>query len=110
MSTASRAWAFIAYLLFIVGWLLVVLFRRNDPFALYHARQSLRLTLILAAAVAVWAVVAYVLAFIPLVGALISVASFSIVILVFLGGLIAWIGGMVNALRSMATPMPVMGG
>ena len=60
MSMSSRISAFIAYLLLIVGWLFVMIFRRGDEFAVFHAKQSLRMTLIIAVIPLIWAVGAYV--------------------------------------------------
>jgi len=37
----SKVWAFLAYLLGIIGFLLVILLKKNDKFAMYHAKQSL---------------------------------------------------------------------
>ena len=53
MNTSNRFSAFIAYLLPVVGWLYVWLFRRKDSFAIYHLRQSIALVLLLLIALAI---------------------------------------------------------
>ena len=40
-SGESKLWAFLAYLLGIVGFILVIALKRNDKFAMFHAKQSL---------------------------------------------------------------------
>ena len=110
MNKPSKHLAFLAYLLSIPGWFYVLLFRRNDKFAVYHARQSMTLTIFALAAPAAWAVVAWVLTWIPLAGSFVGVTLFSLVIAayVFLG--VAWILGMVYALQAKMKPLPVIGG
>ena len=55
MSQSSRYLAFLSYLLSLPGALFVLLVRRDDLFAVYHARQSLRLAIIGIAAPLIWA-------------------------------------------------------
>lgn len=109
MSKHKRTLAFLAYLLSILGWLYVLLFRRRDKLAVYHAKQSLGLTLIAMAASVAWALGAWILSWIPLVGPLVAAATFSLVILTyaFLG--VAWIIGMVYALQAKTKPLPLVG-
>ena len=104
MSASSRVFAFLAYLLLIVGWLLVVIFRRRDAFAAFHARQALRMTIYLIVVPAIWAAAAYMIAFVPYLGPLTASASFTLVIIFLLAFLLAWIMGMINALRAKETP------
>ena len=109
MSQSSRYLAFVSYLLSLPGALFVLLARRDDPFAVYHARQSLRLAIIGIATPLIWAVVAWVLAWIPLIGGMLGVLLFALVIAVYAGLLISWIGGMIYSLRGEARPMPLFG-
>jgi len=106
----SKHLAFLAYLLSILGWLYVLLFRRNDKFAVYHARQSMTLTIFALAAPAAWAIVAWALTWIPLAGPLVGATLFSLVIAayVFLGA--TWVMGMVYALQAKMNPLPLIGG
>jgi uncharacterized membrane protein len=109
VSKQSKTLAFLAYLLSILGWLYVLLFQRRDRLAVYHAKQSLGLTLAALAAPVVWALGAWILSWIPLAGPLVAGAAFSLVILTyaFLGG--AWITGMVYALQAKTKPLPLVG-
>jgi uncharacterized membrane protein len=109
VSQSSRYLAFFSYLLSLPGALFVLLARRDDPFAVYHARQSLRLAIIGIATPLVWAVAAWVLAWIPLIGGMLGVVLFALVIATYVGVLISWIGGMIYSLKGQARPMPLFG-
>jgi len=91
----SVLWATLAYVLSIVGFLLVLSMRKHDRYALFHAKQSLVLFF---GFVIAWLVEAVV----PLVGWLVGrVLTVLLVILVVVG--------IVNALRGKETPLPVVG-
>ena len=107
MSGSSRLAAALAYLP-VVGWLYVFLFQRQNRLAVYHLRQSIGLIVYLIAALAVWAVVGWVLAWIPFM-AILSVALFTLVIAAYLYGFVAWILGIVNALNNRLNPLPGFG-
>ena len=109
MSQSSRYLAFFGYLLSLPGALFVLLARRDDPFAVYHARQSLRLAIIGIAAPLVWAVVAWILAWIPLAGGMLAVALFALVIATYVGIIISWIAGMIYSLKGQVRPLPLFG-
>ena len=81
----GKLWAFLAYLLGIIGFVLVILLRKNDKFAMYHAKQSLVLFIF---AVIVWVVGTII----PVIGWFIILPIGDLLILVL------WIMGMVNAL------------
>jgi uncharacterized membrane protein len=108
MTSSARLPAVFAYLVPIVGWLYVVLFQRKNAFAVYHLRQSVGLFLFLIGVLVGWAVIAWVLALIPLL-VVVSMALFTIVIAAYVFGIIAWIMGMMNALRNESTPLPLFG-
>ncbi len=110
MSKPNKSCAFLAYFVPILGWLYVLLFRREDKFATYHAKQSLGLTIVGVAAPVVWAVVAWIIAWIPTAGPLIAVSLFGLVILTYLFLAVAWVLGMVYALQARIEPMPIVGG
>jgi uncharacterized membrane protein len=101
--------AFLAYLLSIPGWLYVLLFRREDEFAMYHAKQSLGLTIAAIGAPVAWALVAWIISWVPLVGPVVAAATFALVILAYIVLFAVWIVGMVYALRGRARPVPVFG-
>ena len=109
MSKENRTLAFLAYLLSILGALYVLLLKREDKLAVYHAKQSLGLTLIAIGVVIVWAVGSWIISWIPLVGPLIAAASFALVILAYISLGVVWITGMVYALQAKARPLPVVG-
>jgi uncharacterized membrane protein len=110
VSKPGRNTAFLAYLLPIVGWLYVLLFRRKDEFALYHAKQSMMLTMTAVGAPAAWALVAWIVSWLPLAGPIISVALFALVILTYISLAATWVIGMVYALQAKMKPVPVLGG
>ncbi len=107
MSKPSPFPALIAYIP-IVGWLYVYFTQRSNSFAVFHLRQSVGLFLFLVATFLVWAVVAYVLAIIPYM-AVFSVALFTIVIAFYIFGVVAWVSGILNALKNKSTPLPLFG-
>jgi uncharacterized membrane protein len=109
VSQSSRYLAFFSYLLSLPGALFVLLARRDDLFAVYHARQSLRLAIIGIAAPLIWVVVAWVLAWIPLIGGMLGVVLFALVIATYVGILISWIAGMIYSLKGQVRPMPLFG-
>jgi uncharacterized membrane protein len=107
MNGDERVSAVLAYVP-VVGWLYVFLLQRKNALAVFHLRQSIGLFLFLVAVVVVWAVVAWLIAWIPYAAA-ISVALFTMVILLYLFGAIAWLMGVVNAMSNKATPLPAFG-
>jgi uncharacterized membrane protein len=109
VSQSSRYLAFFSYLLSLPGALFVLLARRDDPFAVYHARQSLRLASIGIAAPLAWAVVAWLLAWIPLIGGVFGVTLFALVIATYAGIIISWIAGMIYSLKGQVRPIPLFG-
>ncbi len=104
----SRILAALAYLLFPVGWLFGFFLQRNN-FVRFHARQSLGLLFAAVIAPVVWAVVAWGLALIPIVGPLVAAALFGVVIAVWLGVIVVALWGAVNGLRGKREVAPVFG-
>ncbi len=97
-SSYSRFWAFLAYLLSVIGFVIIFLVKKHDRFAKYHAKQSLILFI---AYVVVW-IVAKIINFIPFLGILVSsILWITIVVL--------WIIGIVNALSGKEKPLPIIG-
>jgi uncharacterized membrane protein len=106
---SSQVLAFLAYAFWIVGWLIVMVVARNDRFAAYHARQSLGLSLAIILAPLVWLIVAWMIAWIPSVGVVISAAIFSLVIGLYIVAAVAWVYGMIHAARGQYRPVPFFG-
>jgi uncharacterized membrane protein len=110
LKTSQRYLAFLAYLVPVLGWLYVLLLRKEEEFAVYHAKQSLVLTISAILVPVVWAVVAWILVLIPLVGPVTAASLFALVILAYLYLIATWVVGMVYALREQMKPVPVVGG
>ena len=109
VNTSSRVSAFLAYLLLVFGWLYVFLFRRNDQFAVFHAKQSIAAVAVAGIVFAAWAVVAWLTAWLPL-GMVLGGALFALVILTFIVVIIAWIYGLIYALQGKSSLIPIVGG
>ena len=107
MNNQSPFSAVIAYFP-VIGWLYVYLLQRKNPFAVFHLRQSVGLALFLLGTLIGWAIVAYLVALIPYMAAF-SVALFTIVIAAYLFGAVTWVMGILNALKSKSTPLPLFG-
>jgi uncharacterized membrane protein len=106
---SSTRLAFLSYLLSVVGWLYVLLFHREDEFAVYHAKQSMTLTVVAVAVPGIYALFAWVVTWVPLVGPFTAAALFSLVIATYIFLIAAWIGSMVNALQDKMKALPVVG-
>ncbi len=109
MSQSSKISAFLAYLLLVIGWIYVLVARRDDRFALYHTRQSIALVLVAIGVVIVWAVAAWIMTWIPFVGQLLAAASFALVMLTYMLLFVFWLMGMRQALTAKAKPLPLAG-
>lgn len=109
MNQSSRISAFLAYLLLIIGWLYVFLLNRNDRLAVYHAKQSIMIVLAAIATPVVWVVFSWLITFIPLVGAVLAIASFALVIATYFALVVAWLVGMSYALQEKIKPVPLVG-
>ena len=108
MNRPSRLPAVLTYLIPVIGWLYVVFFQRKNLLAIYHLKQSLGIVLFLVVTTASWAVVGWILAWLPYM-AVLSIALFAIAIVAYLYGCVAWILGLSNALRARLTPLPLFG-
>jgi uncharacterized membrane protein len=105
----GKTLAFLAYLLSILGWLYVLLFQRKDKLAVYHAKQSLVLTVVAIGSIVIWLLGTWIITWIPLVGPLLAAAAFSQVILTGMFVIVATIIGMVYALQEKMQPLPFVG-
>jgi uncharacterized membrane protein len=108
VSTSQRILAFLAYLLLVVGWVIVLLFGRRSRFAVYHMKQSIALVLCLLVVAAGWAVLTWLSAWIPFLF-VVGVSAFSIVMAAAIFGVVAWVIGMSNALGARMRPLPIVG-
>lgn len=108
MNASQRINAFLAYLLLPIGWLYVLLFHRRDRWVVFHCKQSIAIVAWLVAITVGWAVVGWLLAWIPY-AIVLSMALFSLVIVAYVIAAILWIIGMANALRGHARRLPIVG-
>jgi uncharacterized membrane protein len=106
---SNRTAAFVAYLVPILGPLFVFITNRDNEFAVFHARQSLTLTAFAIGTPIGWAVISWVLLWIPTAGPLLAAPGFSMVILIYIFLGVVWIVGMANALRVEQKPLPIIG-
>ncbi|HSU72451.1 MAG TPA: DUF4870 domain-containing protein [Candidatus Binatia bacterium] len=92
----SKLWAFLAYLLSIIGFVLVYLLHKDDKFAMYHAKQSLVLFIFAV-------IVSVVGSILPVIGWLIILPVGEILVLILA------ILGIVNALKGEMKPLWLIG-
>ncbi len=90
----DKLWGFLAVFLSIIGFIIVILLKKNSRYVTYYAKQSLVLFI-------AW-VAACVVSLVPLLGLIIS----PILVLVVL---VLWVIGWVNALSGKMKPVPVIG-
>ncbi len=107
--TQEKFFAFLAYLLSFIGALYVLLVRRENEFAVYHARQSLGIAIIATGIFLAWAVAGWILSWIPIVGFILAIVFFSLVIAMYILLTISCIKGMLNTLRYKKQSVPVVG-
>jgi len=108
VSTSQRILAFLAYLLLVIGWIIVLLFGRRGRFAVFHMKQSLALVAFLLVVTAGWVVLSWLMAWVPYLFGL-AMAAFSIVLLAWVFVAVVWVMGMSNALRGRLVPLPIVG-
>ena len=104
---SSRWHACVAYIP-VLGWIYILIFQRQDEFAMFHVRQSIGLILFLIIAFLAWVAAGWVIAWIPY-GMLINVLLFTIVMSAVGFGVIAWIMGIVYALQGRVAFLPIFG-
>jgi uncharacterized membrane protein len=106
----SKYFAFFAYLLSLIGAIIVLLVRRHDRFAVYHAKQSLGILLIAVGVLLGWIVVGWVVSWIPYIGFIVAIALFALVIAAYIILAVCWLIGMGYALHEKMQPVPLVGG
>lgn len=107
MGSSNRFPAVLAYLP-VVGWVYVLLFQQENDLAKFHLRQSIGVFVFLLASFAVWAVVTWMLSWIPF-GFLIGVVLFTLVITAVVLGVVAWVMGIIYAWRGRVAYLPIFG-
>ena len=103
----GKIFAFLAYFLSIIGFLIVLLAKKDNKFAMYHAKQSLVLFVASVVVFIARGIVSIPLLLIPILGwavmALLWFVGYAVV-LVFV------VLGIINALTGKEKPLPVIGG
>ncbi len=107
METADRLSAFLSYIP-VIGWLYVILVKRQNSLSMFHLRQSIGLFIFLGAAFAAWAAVTWIISWIPF-GFLVGMALFTMVITAYIFGIIAWVSGIIYALQGRMALLPLIG-
>jgi uncharacterized membrane protein len=107
MSTIQRISAALGYIP-VVGWIYVFFLQRKNSLAVFHLKQSIGIILSILGFFIAWAVVAWVVTWIPY-GDIFGLAGFAMVIVVLIIGVIDWIIGIVNALRGLMNEVPMFG-
>ncbi|VVB81582.1 Uncharacterised protein [uncultured archaeon] len=92
----SKLFAFLGVFLGIVGFVIVLLTRKTDKYAMYYAKQGLVLSVI-------WIILYVVGTFLPIIGWFIILPIGSILMLVL------WIIGIVYSLSGKEKPIPIIG-
>lgn len=92
----SKLFAFLAYLLGIIGFVLVLLARKKDAYATYHAKQSLVLAIC-------WVIVYVVGMALPFIGWFVIWPLGNLVLIIL------WVIGMINAFSGKQKPLPLIG-
>ena len=110
MEKPNRTLAFLSYLIPVIVPIFVIFTQRKDVFARYHAFQSLALIVGALVVPVFWVVPAWVVAWIPVVGPLLSAASFALVIAAYLAIVYGWVMGMYASLQAKIRPVPLFGG
>lgn len=104
-----RLFAVLAYLLPVAGPVIALLLGRHR-LAVWHARQALFLLVLLVAVCLAWGLLAWVLNWIPVIGAIAGVMLFAFIPLWLAAMLAAHIGGILLALKASYGYVPVLGG
>jgi uncharacterized membrane protein len=90
----GRLFAFLSYFLWLIGFFIVLIAKKDNKFAMFHAKQSLVLCIV--------GVASGVLHALPFVGSLLA-ALIGLVLFIF------WIMGMIYALTGKETNLPIVG-
>ncbi len=109
MTITNKIYAFLSYLLLVPGWLFILLFRRKDQHAQFHARQSLVLNLFIFLLLVAWFVLTWLVIAIPIVGPLFAWFCFAVVIACLIFTVFAWVIGLVRSFQSVQKPLPIIG-
>ena len=105
----GKVFAIIAYILGILGFLIVLLAKRDNKFAMYHAKQSLVLNVAAIIAFIAVSILGAILGIIPYIGVIFSLLASLLILVVYVGSIVLWIMGIVNAAKNVMKPLPIIG-
>lgn len=94
----GKFWAFLGVLLTILGFILVLLAKKENRYAMYYARQGLVLFILYV----IVAIIGKVLGWLPFVGGVINA-------LLWIGVIILWIVGLIYSLSGAEKDIPLIG-
>ena len=102
----GKIFAIIAYILGIIGFLIVLLAKKENKFAMYHAKQALVLCVAAIIGYVALMIVSMILVFIPVIGPILTT-------LLYLALAVAWIYlvivGIINSVNLQEKPLPYIG-
>jgi len=90
----GKLFAILAYVLGLIGFIIVLVAKKDNKFAMFHAKQSLVLI--------IGYVIGWVLFIIPVIGAIIGS-------LLFVALFVLWIMGIINAASGAEKNLPIVG-
>lgn len=105
----GKLFAVLAYLLGIIGFLIVLLAKKDNKFAMYHAKQSL--VLIIAALIIFipGSIITAIIGIIPVIGWIIALVLSLVMMVIGLCFLVFVVLGIINAINLQMKPLPVIG-
>ena len=95
MKEDSKIWAFVAYLLSLIGFILIYVLKKDDDFAMYHAKQSLVLFIFSA--------------FIGIIGTILPFIGWIVILTGNVLIIALWVQGIVLALTGQKKPLWLIG-
>ena len=104
---SAALFAALAYILPLAGGIIALLAYRRHPLARLHAQQSIAAILTLVLSFLVWAALGYLIALIPGIGPIISIALFALVIALAIFLAINWLISLARALRGEERTIPL---
>jgi uncharacterized membrane protein len=93
----SKLFAFLGVFLTLIGWLIVMLTRKNDKYAMFYAKQGLMLFI-------AWVIVAIAGSIIPVIGWFIIMPFGNILMFIL------WVIAIVNSFSGKMKATPIIGG
>ncbi len=103
----GRFFAVLAYIVPVLGGLVGLALDGRNPLTRNHARQSIAAVLTLILSFLVWAVGAYAIGLIPVMGPIFSISLFSLVVAMLIFLAINWLISLLMALRGQERAIPI---